>query len=56
VDVAGLTVPNTTPSNGHAATVTYDSAYRQLTATSAAGLTSSKEWNNKDMALSSTDA
>jgi YD repeat-containing protein len=56
VDVAGLSVPNTAPSNGHAATVTYDSGFRQLTATSAAGLTSAKEWNSKDMVLSSTDA
>jgi RHS repeat-associated protein len=56
VDVAGLTVPTTAPSNGHAATVTYDTGFRQLTATSAAGLTSSKEWNGKDMVLSTTDA
>ncbi|MEO7349632.1 MAG: PA14 domain-containing protein, partial [Terrimesophilobacter sp.] len=56
VDVAGLTVPNTAPSNGHAATVTYDSSFRQLTATSAAGLTGSQTWNNRDMKLSATDA
>ncbi len=55
VDVAGLAVPNAAPSNGHAATVTYDAAFRQLTATSAAGLTSSQAWNSKDMKLSTTD-
>lgn len=47
VDVAGLT--------GHAKTVTYDSAWRQLTATSAMGVTASQVWNAKDMVLSSTD-
>jgi RHS repeat-associated protein len=47
VDVAGLT--------GHAKTVTYDSAWRQLTATSAMGVTASQVWNTKDMVLSSTD-
>lgn len=56
VDVEGLTVPTTPPSNGHARTVTFDSALRQLTATSASGLTASTEWNQKDMALSSTDS
>lgn len=50
MDVAGLTV-----AGGHAKTVTYDSAWRQLTATSAMGLTASQEWNAKDMVLSSTD-
>ncbi len=55
VDIAGFTVPTTAPSNGHAITVTYDSGYRQLTSTSAAGLTASKEWNAKDMLLSATD-
>lgn len=55
VDVAGLTVPTTAPSNGHARTVTFDSAYRQLTATSAAGLTASHVWNLKDQILSGTD-
>jgi RHS repeat-associated protein len=50
VDVAGLTVPA-----GHARAVTYDSAWRQLTATSAMGLTASQQWNAKDMVLSSTD-
>jgi len=47
VDVAGLT--------GHAKTVTYDSAWRQLTAMSAMGVTASQVWNAKDMVLSSTD-
>lgn len=52
VDVAGLTVPN----GGHAKTVTYDSAFRQLTSTSAMGVTASQVWNDKDMILSSTDS
>ena len=55
VDVAGFTVPNVAPSNGHAKTVTFDGTFRQLTATSAAGLTASQVWNNKDMLLSGTD-
>jgi RHS repeat-associated protein len=50
VDVAGLTIPG-----GHAKTVTYDSAWRQLTATSAMGLTASQQWTAKDQVLSSTD-
>ncbi|WP_151199612.1 PA14 domain-containing protein [Cryobacterium sp. LW097] len=56
VDIAGLTVPKAAPANGHAKTVTFDSAYRQLTSSSASGLTGSGEWNEKDMALSSTTA
>ncbi|BDI21661.1 PA14 domain-containing protein [Herbiconiux sp. L3-i23] len=55
VDIAGLTVPATAPSNGHALTVTYDDAMRQLTSTSADGLTTTQAWNAKDMPLSSTD-
>jgi RHS repeat-associated protein len=51
VDVAGLTVPG-----GHARTVTYDTALRQLTSTTAMGLTASQEWNVKDMVLSATDS
>lgn len=52
VDVDGLTVP----AGSHAKTVTWDGAARQLTATSALGLTSSQEWGPNDQILSSTDA
>jgi RHS repeat-associated protein len=56
IDIAGLTVPNTAPSNGHAQTVTYDASLRQLTSTTAAGLTSSQAWNpTKDLLQTSTD-
>ncbi len=51
VDVAGLTVPG-----GHALTVTYDSAWRQLSTTSAMGQSSTTEWNTRDMVLSATNA
>ncbi|MBO3088973.1 PA14 domain-containing protein [Cellulomonas dongxiuzhuiae] len=43
------------PPAGHARTVTYDDAYRQLTDRSATGLTASQVWNHKDQVLSSTD-
>ncbi|QYF73324.1 PA14 domain-containing protein [Cryobacterium sp. PAMC25264] len=56
VDSAGLIVPATAPSNGHALTVTYDSAYRTLSSTSALGLTARTEWNTNDQQLSTTDA
>lgn len=56
IDIAGLTVPTTAPSNGHAQTVTYDTSLRQLTSTTAAGLTSSQVWNpTKDLLQTSTD-
>jgi RHS repeat-associated protein len=47
VDVAGLA--------GHASTVTFDDAWRTLSATSAMGVTASKTWNVKDQVLSVTD-
>ncbi len=50
VDVEGLTVPG-----GHARTVTYDSAWRQVTAISAMGVTASQLWGDRDLVLSSTD-
>ena len=50
-DIAGLSVPS-----GHAGTVTYDAAWRELSRTSAMGVTASQVWNAKDMVLSSTDA
>ncbi|GAA1216346.1 hypothetical protein GCM10009655_14550 [Rhodoglobus aureus] len=52
VDVDGLTLPP----GAHAKTVTFDSAWRQLTVTSAMGLTASQVWNTDDMILSATDA
>lgn len=48
VQVAGLT--------GNASTVSYDAAWRQLSATSAMGVTASQEWHPlKDLVLSTTD-
>lgn len=55
VDVAGLAVPATEPSNGHARTVTFDDGLRSLTDQSASGLTAHTEWNTRDQVLSSTD-
>jgi RHS repeat-associated protein len=57
VDVAGLSVPNTAPSNGHARTVTYDTVLRQASDRSATGLTAATEWDptGKDLVLSQTD-
>jgi RHS repeat-associated protein len=55
IDNAGETVPTAAPSNGHSMTVTYDSAYRQLSSTNASGLKSTNEWNNKDALLSATN-
>ena len=52
VRVVGLSESPATPSK----TVTFDSAWRQLTATSAMGLTASQVWNDDDMILSATDA
>lgn len=51
VDRTGIT----SPPSGHARTVTYDAAFRQLTETSATGLMSSQVWSVKDQILSSTD-
>ncbi|MGV8911631.1 MAG: PA14 domain-containing protein [Rhodoglobus sp.] len=51
VDVAGLVVPG-----GHAKAVTFDSAWRQLTATSTMGVTSTQVWNARDQVLSATNA
>ena len=48
VQVTGLT--------GNASTVTYDTAWRQLTATTAMGVTATQEWHpQKDLVLSTTD-
>ncbi len=56
VDVAGLNTSGATATAGHAAAVTFDAAWRQLTATSPMGLTSSRTWSVKDQVLSATDA
>lgn len=52
VDRTGITGSAT----GHARTVTYDQALRQLTDTTSMGYTSRQVWNEKDQVLSSTDA
>ncbi|QWL29453.1 PA14 domain-containing protein [Rathayibacter toxicus] len=54
VDVAGLTVPATEPSRGHAVTVSYDSAYRTLSTATASGLETHTEWTSSDLQLSAT--
>jgi RHS repeat-associated protein len=54
VDVAGLDTSG--GATGHASVVTYDSAWRATSTTSAMGLTSSQEWSPKDQVLSGTDA
>jgi RHS repeat-associated protein len=56
VDEAGLTVPNSGPSDGHARTVTFDSALQQLSDASAMGYTTQATWSNHDNPLTSTDA
>ncbi|TIH31226.1 PA14 domain-containing protein, partial [Subtercola vilae] len=56
VDSAGTPLPNTRVGPGHAETVTYDSALRTLTSTSAMGLTASTVWNDKDQTLSAVNA
>lgn len=55
VDVAGLDLSDAPP-GAHASTVTYDTAWRATSATSALGLTSSQVWGAKDLLLSATDA
>lgn len=55
VDIEGFDVPNDGVSNGHARTVTFNTALQQTSAISAAGLTGFTEWNNKDQVLSTTD-
>jgi large repetitive protein len=55
VDVDGITAPTAAPANGHVGTVTFDGAYRQLTARSATGLVATQEWSVKDQLLKVTD-
>ncbi|UKF81667.1 PA14 domain-containing protein [Clavibacter californiensis] len=55
VDVLGDTPPTAAPSNGHAQTYTFDAAYRELTVSDVVGTKSYSEWNDRDMALSSTN-
>jgi RHS repeat-associated protein len=54
IDAAGLDL--TGSPIGHAGKVTYDSALRQLTGTTASGLTSTRSWSTKDQPLASVDA
>ncbi|WP_158864170.1 PA14 domain-containing protein [Leifsonia sp. AG29] len=53
VDVAGLTPP--AGGMGHNAAVTFDTALRKTSATSASGLTSRALWNNHDNPLATLD-
>lgn len=55
VDVGGLNTSAATATEGHAAEVTYDSGWRQNSATSPMGLTSYKHWSLKDQLLAVTD-
>ncbi|SDN53619.1 RHS repeat-associated core domain-containing protein [Leifsonia sp. 509MF] len=55
VDAAGLTPPTAAPANGHAATTSYDTAWRRTTSLSATGLATSTTWNVRDQQTSSTD-
>lgn len=54
VDVAGLTPP--AGGMGHQSAVTFDTALRKTSATSASGLTTKTWWNNHDETLASQDA
>ncbi|WP_147305256.1 PA14 domain-containing protein [Subtercola boreus] len=54
--VTGAVLPNTTGTSGHAQTVTFDANGRATSATSAAGLTASTVWNDRDQTLSVTNA
>jgi RHS repeat-associated protein len=55
VDIAGLNVSGSV--HGHASAVSYDSAWRQVSATSAMGVTRSREWDSyKDLVVSATDS
>jgi large repetitive protein len=54
VDVAGLTPP--AGGMGHQSAVTFDTALRKTSATSASGLTTRTLWNNHDNALATLDA
>ncbi len=55
VDAAGLTPSTTAPANGHAATASFDTAWRRTTTLSATGLATSTTWNVKDQPTSATD-
>ncbi|UAJ77808.1 hypothetical protein IT072_10845 [Leifsonia sp. ZF2019] len=56
VDAAGLTPSSTAPANGHAATASFDTAWRRTTTLSATGLASSTTWNVRDQQATVTDA
>jgi len=51
VDEAGLSVPTTGGSNGHARTVTYNEELQAVSDASASGLTSKSFWNTSDDAM-----
>lgn len=55
VDVAGLSVPTTGGSDGHAETVTYNQNLQQLSSASATGLKSQTIWNSHDNPLARID-
>lgn len=52
---ATTTTVERTGISGHARTVTYDTALRQLTDATASGVTASQTWSANDLLLSSTD-
>ncbi|WP_162819101.1 PA14 domain-containing protein [Leifsonia aquatica] len=56
VDAAGLTPSNSAPANGHAATASFDTAWRRTTSLSATGLATSTTWNVRDQQTTGTDA
>jgi RHS repeat-associated protein len=55
VKVIGLDTSGATATDGYAAKVTYDTGWRQTSATSPMGLTSHKYWSVKDQLLAVTD-
>ncbi len=54
MDISGLDISGS--ALGHAGGVTFDDAWRQTSATSAMGFTSSQVWSPKDLVLSATNA
>lgn len=55
MDEAGLNVPTTGGSDGHAETVTFNDSLQTVTDSSASGLTGSSYWNNHDDPMASID-
>ena len=52
----GTVIANTGNSSGVSTEVTYDSAYRTLSTTSALGMTTTNQWDDQDLKLSTTSA